>query len=449
MQQLPANPEAERMVLGCAILEPSLMPYIVSDLAEDAFSRPTLGVIYRALRKLHLGHVDVNPVTIMAEIRRYEADKGITTGVTDSVVAETYDGCPRFSRPESLQSYIFLIKKAALKRKLIRYAEALSTNACQPDVDPNELLLQMAQKSHEFALGSELLTDLVTGEQAIQRTFEHLNRQWERGGEQLGLSTGFMDLDKHLLGLQPGVYVIAAGPNIGKTTFTLNIVNNILLEAAKNDEKRVGAIISMEMGVESLTTKMLATRTHLSTWNIKQGKLSPEQVQDLQRAGRELSRQGLHFIEGFNAVTPGSIEAKVEHLRSTHGRFDFLVIDYLQLLDSDGGEGGDYAAITKISRKLKQLSHRYQIPILLISQLSRNYSNRTNRDYQLTDLRGSGAIEQDADVVLFLMPADWDDENNPERRLFIAKNREGAKHQTIHLLFIGEQSRFESMALAI
>jgi replicative DNA helicase len=128
---------------------------------------------------------------------------------------------------------------------------------------------------------------------------------------------------------------------------------------------------------------------------------------------------------------------------------DFLVVDYLQLIDSDNGGSGDYAAVTEISRKMKQLSHRYQIPILLLRQLSRNYTNRTNRDYQLSDLRGSGAIEQDANVVMFLMPRDWDDETNPERRLVIAKDREGAKNITIPLLFIGEQSRFESMTFAV
>lgn len=447
MQSLPANPEAERMLIGCSLLEPKLLPYLISDLVESDFSLPTLGAVFRALKTLHLAHTDVNPPTVMAEIKRYEAAKGVTTGVTLGVLSETYDGCPRFSRPESVEAYTKLVKDTSLQRKLIRYAEALATQAGQSDADPHDLLLRMATTSRELAQNTALLTDLVTTEQAISRTFQRLEDMWARDGEYLGLSTGFVDLDKHLLGLQPGVYVIAAGPNVGKTTFTLNIVNNILLEAAKKDEQRVGAIISMEMGVESLTVKMLATRTHLSTRDIRRGQLTADQRKDIIRAGQELSSQGLHFVEGFNAVTPAAIAAKVEHLRATYGRFDFLVIDYLQLLDSDNGGSADYQAITDISRKLKQLSHRYQIPVMLISQLSRQYANRTNRDYQLSDLRGSGAIEQDADVVMFLMPRDWDDETNPERRLVIAKDREGAKHITIPLLFIGEQSRFESMSL--
>jgi replicative DNA helicase len=340
-----------------------------------------------------------------------------------------------------------LVKEATLRRKLIRYAEVLSVQAAQPDADPQELVLQLSTKGHELAQNTALLNDLVTTENAISRTFEFLENSWAKGGDCLGLSTGFVDLDKNLLGLQPGVYVIAAGTGVGKTTFTLNIVNHLLLEATKKGEKRVGALVSMEMGVESLTIKMLATRARLSTRDIRRGTLNAQQRQELMRAGQELAAQGLHFVEGFNAITPSAIAAKVEHLRATHGRLDFLVVDYLQLLDSDNGGSGDYAAVTEISRKMKQLSHRYQIPILLISQLSRNYTNRTNRDYQLSDLRGSGAIEQDANVVMFLMPRDWDDETNPERRLVIAKDREGAKNITIPLLFIGEQSRFESMSL--
>jgi replicative DNA helicase len=385
----------------------------------------------------------------MDEVKRYESAQGVVTGVTHAVLAETYDGCPRFSRPESIQAYMKLVKDATLRRKLIRYAEVLSVQAAQPDADPQDLVLQLSAKGHELAQNTALLTDLVSTETAISRTFQYLEDSWARGGDCLGLSTGFQDLDRNLLGLQPGVYVIAAGTSVGKTTFTLNIVNNILLDAAKKNEKRVGALISMEMGVESLTIKMLATRAHLSTRDIRKGTLNNEQRRDLMRAGQELAAQGLHFVEGFNAITPSAIAAKVEHLRATHGRLDFLVVDYLQLLDSDNGGSGDYAAVTEISRKMKQLSHRYQIPILLISQLSRNYTNRTNRDYQLSDLRGSGAIEQDANVVMFLMPRDWDDETNPERRLVIAKDREGAKNITIPLLFIGEQSRFESMTFAV
>lgn len=447
MQSLPANPEAERMIIGCSMLEPGLLPYVISDLAEADFSLPTLGAVFRALKSLHLSHTDVNPATVMDAIQRYEASKGVTTGVTHANLAETYDGCPRFSRPESIQAYMKLVKEAALRRKLIRYAEVLSVQAAQPDANPQELVLQLSTKGQELAQNTALLNDLVTTENAISRTFEFLENSWAKGGDCLGLSTGFVDLDKNLLGLQPGVYVIAAGTGVGKTTFTLNIVNHLLLEATKKGEKRVGALVSMEMGVESLTIKMLATRARLSTRDIRRGTLNAQQRQELMRAGQELAAQGLHFVEGFNAITPGAIAAKVEHLRATHGRLDFLVVDYLQLLDSDNGGSGDYAAVTEISRRMKQLSHRYQIPILLISQLSRNYTNRTNRDYQLSDLRGSGAIEQDANVVMFLMPRDWDDETNPERRLVIAKDREGAKNITIPLLFIGEQSRFESMSL--
>jgi replicative DNA helicase len=145
-----------------------------------------------------------------------------------------------------------------------------------------------------------------------------------------------------------------------------------------------------------------------------------------------------------------AIAAKLDHLRTVHGRVDFLVIDYLQLLSPTSKASTEYAAVTEIAREVKRLSHQYQIPIILISQLSRQpTANGGNRDYRLSDLRGSGAIEQDADVVLLLMPRYWDNPQNPERRLVIAKDREGERDVTIPLIFFGEQSRFESAAFAV
>ena len=446
MQSLPSNPEAERMVIGCAILVPSLTPYLL-ELHPDDFSRPTMGTLFTVLKELHLSHTDINPVTIMECIGRYESTLGRSTGVTDAVVAETYEGCPRFSGPESVQSYIQAIKQAALRRRLIRYAESLSVRAAQPDLDPKDLLLDMSGTSNRLAQGTSLVTDLISTEDAVRRTLNKLEDGWERGPENLGLPTGFVDLDRHLMGLKPGVHVIAAGPNIGKTTFTLNVINNILLDAARRNEQRVGAVISMEMGVESLTTKMLATRARLSTRDIEAGTLTSEQRRSLMLAGQELGQQGLYFVEGFNAITPQAIEAKIQHIRAMRGRFDFLVVDYLQLLDPNRSNSSRYDATTDNSRDLTRMAHKYQIPILLISQLSREHVKRPNRDYILSDLRGSGAVEQDATSVMFLMPVDWDNEANPERRLVIAKDRSGPKGIQIPLLFIGEQSRFESMGV--
>ena len=447
--ELPSNPEAERMIVGCAMLDSGLIPYLVSDLSASDFFRPTMAAMFTAIRELHLAGSDVNPVTVVTEILRRESLSGSgASGVNHAVVAETLDGVPRFSRPESVKSYVEAVRRTALQRRILRYAEALSVNAVQRDVDPAELLMEMSQAARNMGENTTLFTDLIDTKSAMERTLLKLEESWGREDDLLGLSTGFIDLDQHLLGLQPGVYVIAAGPNIGKTTFVLNVVNNILLEAQRKNEVRVGAIISMEMGVESLSVKLLATRARLSTRDIKRGNLTREQQGELLEASVAFKRQPLHFVEGFASITPSAIAAKLEHLRATHGRLDFLVIDYLQLLTSDAG-GSEYQAISEISREMKRLSHRYKIPILLVSQLSRKYADRSTKDYQLTDLRGSGAIEQDADVVMFLMPRDWENESNPERRLVIAKDREGAKYVTIPLIFFGEQSRFESASFTL
>ena len=445
--ELPSNSIAESMVVGCALLEPGFVPYLIADLKPGDFLRPSMAATFSAIKELHLGGRDINPVAVVSEVRRQEAATGITSGANHAVISETLDGCPKFSSISALKSYIAEIKTLSLRRQLLNYAERLRVNSSQLDVAPEELLLEMAQTSHELGRDTSLVTDLIDTPTAMERTLRRLEENWAREGDLLGLSTGFVDLDRYLLGLMPGVYVLAAGTSVGKTTFALNIVNNILLEAERKQEPRVGMIVSMEMGVESLSVKLLATRARLDTKAVKRGTLTRHQQSDLLTASAAFKAHSLHFVEGFSAITPMAIAAKLDHLRTVHGRVDFLVIDYLQLLSPNNKAASEYAAVTEIAREVKRLSHQYQIPIILISQLSRQpTANGGSRDYRLSDLRGSGAIEQDADVVLLLMPRYWDDKTNPERRLVIAKDREGERDVTIPLIFFGEQSRFESAA---
>jgi replicative DNA helicase len=448
--QLPSNSIAESMIIGCAMLERGLVPQLITDLTGSDFSRPSLGAAFNAIKALYLENKDINGVTVVSEVNRQEAATGITSGLNYAVIAETLDGCPRFSSFSSVQSYVAEVKTHSLRRKLVHYAERLRVESAALDVEPEGLLLSMAETSRELGQGTSLVTDLVDTSTAMERTLRRLEENWAREGELLGLSTGFVDLDRHLLGLLPGVYVLAAGTSVGKTTFALNIVNNILLEAERKQEPRVGLIVSMEMGVESLSVKLLATRARLDTKAVKRGTLNRHQQSDLLTASTAFKSHSLHFVEGFSAITPMAIAAKLDHLRTVHGRVDFLVIDYLQLLSPTSKASTEYAAVTEIAREVKRLSHQYQIPIILISQLSRQpTANGGNRDYRLSDLRGSGAIEQDADVVLLLMPRYWDNPQNPERRLVIAKDREGERDVTIPLIFFGEQSRFESAAFAV
>lgn len=440
--QLPHDLEAERVTLGVALLEPGLVPHVVENLTVADFFSVSNQAIFRAIKNLFATHTDINPVSVADEVRRLDAQNG-PSGATPAYIGQTFDGVPRFSRPESIKTYMDVIRKTSLQRRLVKYAEHLRVRAMQDDAEPTRLLEDMATKALEYGTDASLVSDLVSSEDAVNRTLAILEENWAKKG-QLGLPSGFPELDRALLGFRGGrVYVVAAGPNIGKTTLVLNFVNNIL----KARPQATGLIVSMEMPVDQLAVKFLSIQTHVETQRIELGDdLTREELGSITQAAKNLSQLNLTYLEGFSEVTPTAISAKLSRIRAKYGHVDFLVLDYLQLLDADGGGGADYASITAISRALKRMAVKFNIPVLCVSQLSRKHSDRAIRDYQLSDLRGSGSIEQDADAVLFVMPKDWQNETDPERRLVIAKNRGGPKEISIPLLFFGHQARYESIS---
>lgn len=442
VQNLPHNLEAERFVLGCVFLEPSFMPAVLERLTTGDFYVQTHQAVFKAFKNLLQTRTDFNPVTLDHEIKRL-AEAGQAVSVTVAQQAELSDGVPRFSKIESLESYIKIIRDTSLQRQLIRFADSIARQAASSDSDPAELVAEMARRASDLQSTAEQLSDLVTSDEAVKRTLDDLEEKWAKKG-MLGLPTGFPDLDRHLQGLQGGhTYIVAAAPNVGKTTFCLNIVDNWLTMRPE----AVGLVVSMEMAVNELVVKLCGIRGHLDTMRVQSGDLTREEKQTLLKVSDDIRKKPVVFLEGFNSVKPSSISAKLERMRSKYGRVDYLVLDYVQLMDADIN-GTDYQRVTAISRELKNIAMRFNIPVLIVSQLNRNHDNRTNRSYRLSDLRDSGGLGQDASVVLFVEPKDYDNESNPERFIRIAKNRMGAKEIQIPLLFIGNQSRFESLQFA-
>ena len=440
---LPNNLEAERYVLGCVFLEQSLMPPVLEKLTVGDFFSPIHQTVFRAFKNMLQTRTDFNPVTLDHEVRRL-AEAGHGVMIEPSRLSELYDGVPRFSSVESFESYIKLVRDLSIQRQLIRFADSIAKQAASSDADPSALVAEMARRASDLQSTAEQLSDLVTGDEAVKRTMDALRDKWSRNG-MLGLPTGYPDLDRHLQGLQGGhTYIVAAAPNVGKTTFCLNIVNNWLTTRPE----AVGLVVSMEMTVSELVVKLCGIRGHLDTMRINSGALHDDEREILHRVGQEIRSNPIVFLEGFNAVTPNAILAKLERMRSKYGRVDYLVLDYVQLMDADIN-GTDYQRVTAVSRELKNIAMRFNIPVLIVSQLSRNHDHRANRAYRLSDLRDSGGLGQDASVVLFVEPADYDNESDPQRFIRIAKNRMGAKEIKIPLLFIGNQSRFESLQVAV
>ena len=435
LENWPANRTAEQMILGVIILDNGTAPQAFADLSPDDFDFAPHRYIFHAMRSLDRKGRGIDPLTLADELRL--ADKLDETG-GPAFIASLFDGVPRFS---DIRAYVKLVKDASTLRHALRLSAWIRAEAQAFDVNAEEFVQRLMGKVNELEQ-AKTVNDLVTSEQAANRTMVELEERWQQKGVLPGLSTGFPDLDKHILGLRPKYYVLAAGTSIGKTTLALNFGNNIVT----NDAEAVGLIITLEMSVEELGVKTLSTNTRIDSYDIETGNLSDDQKDEIRKASQVIARLPIEYVEGFSPVTAQSIANRVEMVKRKKGRLDFVIVDYLQLLDSDGKHENENIKLTDISRTLKRISLKHKIPVIALSQLSRDHMKRADHDYILSDLRSSGSIEQDADVVLFLMPEDWTDATDPRRRLKIAKQRGGKRDVTVNLVFFGNQSRFESAA---
>lgn len=437
---LPANPEAERMALGALMLNNGLAPQVLYQTEPEDYSVESNRIFFLAMRAIERGSGDrvINPLTLQDELVKAGNLERVGGSAAIGVLC---DGVPLFS---DVSPYIRLIKECSTLRKAAKLGNWLFKAALSQDARPDDMLSLLRAKVDELA-EDQAADDLISSETAVARAMADLEGRWENKGAVVGLSSGFPDLDKVLLGFRGGkYYTLAAGTGVGKTTLALNFGQRIVSASPE----RVGLVISLEMSTEELTVKTLSTFTQIDAYRIETGDLTPHEKQFVREKAEEIKALPLEYVEGFSKVTANSLVARVAKVRRKHKRLDFLIVDYLQLLDSDEKRENEHLRLSEISRTLKRIAIMYNIPVIVLSQLNREFSKRANKDYQLSDLRGSGSIEQDSDVVMFLMPQDWEDEENPGRRLFIAKHRGGKKNVTINLVFFGEQSRFESAAFA-
>lgn len=443
VEKLPSEPEAERMALGCALLDNGLAPQVLYQMAPEDYSVESNRLMFLAMRAIDRGDLSgsraINPLTLQAELAK---DGNLDRVGGPSAIAALFDGVPRFS---DVSSYVRLIKDAAALRKAAHLGNWLFKASLANDVRLDEMLSLLRVKVDELT-EDQAADDLISSEVAVTRMMANLEERWQNGGSMVGLSSGFPDLDKVLLGFRGGkYYTLAAGTGIGKTTLALNFAQRIVSEQGP-DGHRVGLVISLEMDTDELNIKTLSTFTQISAYKIETGDLTDHERRFVREKAEEIKALPLEYVEGFSKVTANSLTARVAKVKRKYKRLDFLIVDYLQLLDSDEKRENEHMRLSEISRTLKRIAIRYNIPVIVLSQLNRDFSKRANKDYQLSDLRGSGSIEQDSDVVMFLMPQDWDDEENTARRLVIAKHRGGKKNVEISLVFFGEQSRFESAA---
>lgn len=422
-------------VLGAALLSRSAASDVVELLAPEDFYRTAHRVVFEAIRELmHRGDA-VDAVTLLDEL----ASQGRLDEVGGAgAVHELVEAVPTAA---NAVYYARIVREKALLRRLIETGTRIARIGYDEGEDARaaldraeSLLYQVSQSgiSSEYAQLRDLLNE----------SFERIERLAENRSEVTGLATGFNDLDRVTAGLQDqNLIIIAARPSMGKSSLALNICEYVTAEL-----RRPAIVFSLEMSKIEIVNRLLASQARIDTKRLQTGRLEDADWRKLGDALGRLSEAPL-FIDDTPSITMLEIASKCRRLKQRHG-LDLVVVDYLQLMSAHRHVENRVQEVSQLSRGLKMLAKELDIPVLALSQLSRNPENRTDKRPLLADLRESGSIEQDADVVGFIYRDEVYDEDSPDKgtaELIIAKHRNGPT-RTVRLAFLGHLTKFANLA---
>ena len=431
----PQNLEAEMAVLGSMLLEEDALVVAAELLEADAFYKDAHRQIFTAVVELYKRHVPVDLVTLTDELTR----RGIVEEVGGASYLTTLTSV--VPTAANVEHYCHIVKSRAILRALIKASTAIAGECYEDVTDPDLLLDKAEQRIFEIA-SKKLKRDASSLKELIKSSIETIDALYQRKGVITGLPTGYRELDQMLAGLQPSDLVIVAGrPAMGKSSFAFCMAEHVAMDA-----KIPVAVFSLEMSKEHLVQRMLCAHARINAHNVRTGMLSSSDWPKLTQAAGKLSEAPI-FIDDTPGISILELRAKARRLRSRH-RIGMLILDYLQLMEEPTRSENRQQEISVISRNLKALARELDVPVVAISQLSRAPERRETFRPRLSDLRESGAIEQDADVVLLLFREEYytpTEENQGVAEVIIGKQRNGPTG-TIKLAFIKEYTRFETLA---
>jgi len=442
---MPANVDAEKTILGAILLDNAAHAEAAEKLESEDFSLDAHRRIFLRMTELMDAQRAVDIVTLANELARYKEVEAIG-GV--AYLAGLTEGLPR--RPV-IEQYIRIVKEKSLARKLMSICSLAIARAAEQSEPIIEVLGGTEAKLME-ATEKSLTYGFQSLDQIVQHSFGTIDNLYKQSREVTGLATNFIEFDRMTSGLQKGeLIIIAARPSMGKTALAINIAQN----AAVNS-KAIVAVFSLEMSKESLLRRMLASQAWVDQRKLQTGFLGREDHDKLQKALGDLVDSRM-FIDDTAGISLAEMRAKARRLKQNSGGLDLIVVDYLQLMTATVGTGGRKGyenrtqEVSAISRGLKSLSKELNVPVVALSQLSRA-SERRGDDKRplLSDLRESGSIEQDADVVAFIHRESYynrDEEMTKEDRakseIILAKQRNGPTG-TVYLNFISQFTRFDN-----
>ncbi len=433
---LPHNLDAERSVLGAILLDNHVLNVAIEKLKPEDFFLEQHRRVFQQMIALGEAQHAIDLVTLTDELYRHgelEAAGGA------AYLAQLVDGVPRIT---NLEHYARIVKEKALLRSLIHSTHAIQQQALEADEDA-DVILDRAE-STIFQLAEERVRAGFIGvKELVRENFDRLARIFTEGKRITGLPTGYQQLDNITSGLQPSeLLILAARPSMGKTALALNIAENLALRSGDPV-----AIFSLEMSKESLLLRLLASHARIDAHKFRTGHLAREDWGKMTDSLGRLAEAPL-WIDDSGSVTVVEMGAKTRRLKRDKG-LSLVIVDYLQLVAARGRFSNRNEEVTSITRGLKGLAKELKVPVLVLSQLTRA-PEREERRPQLADLRESGSIEQDADVVLFIYrPNIYKPDETPEERakaeIIIAKQRNGPTDR-INFVFLNTFTRFEEAA---
>ena len=433
----PQNLDAEQAVLGSMLLEEEAIVQAAELLDEPAFYKDAHRKIFGALLALYKANVPVDLVTVTEELKKRNLLEEIGGA---SYLATLTSVVPTAANAEH---YCRIVKQKAILRELIRATTRIATDCYEEALEPDYLLDKAETLIFDIA-SKKLKRDAVAMKDIIKNSIEMIDALYQRKGMITGLPTGFIELDQQLAGLQPADFIVVAGrPAMGKSSLSLCIAEHAALV-----QKTGVAIFSLEMSKENLVQRMLCSHARINAHSVRSGMLSTSDWPNLTKAAGKLSEAPI-FIDDSPGISILELRAKARRLKSRHN-ISLIILDYLQLMDESSYAENRQQEISVISRSLKALARELNVPLIAVSQLSRAPERRESFRPRLSDLRESGAIEQDADVVLMLFREDYynlTEENKGIAEVLIAKQRNGPTG-TVKLAFISEYTRFETLAQA-
>lgn len=433
---LPNNIEAEQSVIGSMFLSPYALQKACEDLSEEAFYLLSHQKIFEAIKELVEEKVPVDFTTVTAKMQKNQTINEVG-GI--EYITTLLESVPTAA---NIEHYIKIVEDNHLLRKLIETSTVIATMGYNPEGTVNETLDEAERKILNI-VKNRRSTEFRTVQDVLFKAQANLEKLAEKKGDITGLPSGWRDLDKITSGFHENeLIVIAARPAMGKTAFALNIATNIAI----NTDKTV-ALFNLEMGAEQLAMRMLSSLGQIEGQKLRTGNLLNNDWKRVNEAISQLADAKL-YMDDTPGITIGEIRAKSRRLASSEAGLGIVIIDYLQLVSSGGKYGSNrQQEVADISRSLKTMAMELKVPVIALAQLSRAVEGRENKRPNLSDLRESGSIEQDADLVAFLYRDDYynkeaDNENHTsESELIIAKHRNGPT-ATIELLFKRDTSTF-------